>query len=119
MSFRLVRHAAEFIEGIKYLWGDLVSQNGWLAIVTNPDGTTAAPDGTNPDYDYLPTPRNSDLSNPFEYTAGNEIAIRSSIFDLDPQLSVYKYDANFDLVPNPLITEDTFFIVVGDEIILK
>ena len=119
MSFRLIRYVGEFTQGLSYLWGDLLTNDGWLAVVTNPDGTSSAPDGINTDYDYLPTPRNSDLSNPFEYITNNEIAIRASVFDLDPQLSVFKYDANFDIVHNPLVTEDTFFIVVGDEIRLK
>ena len=101
------------------LYNDMVKNDGWLAVVVNQDGTTAEPDGINTDYDYLPTPRNSDLSNPFEYITNNEIAIRASVLDLDPQLSVFKYDANFDIIHNPLVTEDTFFIVVGDEIRLK
>ena len=60
--------------------------------------------------------------NPFSYYIDENktaIKVKSEITSLNPSSSVWVYDSNFNLIPNPLINEDKFFIRDGDNIVLK
>jgi hypothetical protein len=60
--------------------------------------------------------------NPFTYYISDNVAsakIREEIFTLMPLTSVFSYDSNYNLVSNPNIAEDAFFIRSGNDIILK
>ena len=60
--------------------------------------------------------------NPFSYFVDNNqvnAKIKGDLFSINPTKSMFKFDSNYNLEENPLITEDTFFTRVGNDIILK
>ena len=66
------------------------------------------------------------ISSPFEYNIDDnnvDVAIKGGITDLTPDSSMFVFDEVYDLVENPDVIEDKFFIresgIAGSDISLK